>query len=558
MPKRIPKEIGTMKKILIVILGIVIMVSGASSAPASVKANLNNPFQGINIIESSRFAEYPVALMGTSESGNDASYFLCSSISDETCTASLSIFAWNHLPPCTDSIAVNCIANIFATAGDGVKTEGKFVKYATSDSRYDYPARELNNLPQGKSQGGIWQIPGITHSGGNDYYFASTFVNAWLDKAPGSKISTEKFTFATIESGIQPVNEITGRYAPSFPVDSSNPSNDGSKNGGLGASVNPGAPSGANSCLLTSTGICYMPQDFPRDYRFGMKIILGSPLQGWFHGRIFQPTIDIQSNGSGQVITFEAKPVQVPTLTKIVSTSEVTGKFREYLSGDRVFSQGGPYFQPGNSGSEAIEMAGFWLPLVNDKATTSNTYWNVRTLGGNQDPDVARCSNDSSKLAGVVTTNSLVYSAGPPSYNKAEGSLDYKLLSPHFTATGEEAIGTYDLVLRSDVARCIYGFSKAPIQAVVSIVGSGGENKVATTLIRERDGWLTLSANGFTFSSPTIRVKLSQSASETEILAPVVPAKVSVKKTTITCAKGKKVQRIYGAKPKCPSGYKKR
>ena len=529
-----------------------VLASGTASAPGAVKANLNDPFQGINITESSRFAGYPTAMMGTRETGSDPSYFLCSSIGDETCTASVSIFAWNHLPPCISSIVTNCIASVFAVDTSGVKTEGKFVKYATPDSVYDYPARVENNLPQGKSQGGIWELPGITHSGGNDFYYASTFVNAWLQKSAGSQVSSEKFGFSTIESGIQPVNEITGNFGPSFPLDNSNPSNDGSKNGGLGAGVNPGS-GGPNSCLLTSTGICYMPQDFPKQLRFGMKVILGSSLQGWFHGRIFQPTIDIQPNGSGQTLTFEAMPVQVPTLKKLVSTSQVTGKFREFLSGNRVFSQGGQYFQPGNSGTEAIEMAGYWLPLVDDKATTSNTYWNVRTLEGNQDPDVARCSTNSDKLAGVVTTNSLVYSAGPPTYNKNEGSLDYKLLSPHFTATGEEAIGTYDLVLRSDVARCIYGFSKAPIQAVVSIVSAEGENKVATTLIREKDGWLTLSANGFTFSSPTIRVKLSQEAAA----APVVPAKVNVKKTTITCTKGKTTKKVSGVKPKCPTGFRK-
>jgi hypothetical protein len=550
------KEIGKMKKLFLFFLTAVLSAVGLATSPAAVRADLTQPVQGINITESSRFAEYPTAMMGTRETGNDPSYFLCSSISDETCTASVSIFAWNHLPPCISSILTNCIASVFAVDAEGVKTEGKFVKYATPDSTYDYPERVENNLPQGKSQGGIWELPGITHSGGNDFYYASTFVNATLQKSAGSQVSSEKFGFSTIESGIQPVNEITGNFGPSFPLDNSNPSNDGSKNGGLGAGVNPGG--GPNSCLLTSTGICYMAQDFPKELRFGMKVILGSNLQGWFHGRIFQPTIDIQPNGSGQTLTFEAIPVQVPTLKKLVSTTEVTGKFREFLSGNRVFSQGGQYFQPGNSGTEAIEMAGYWLPLVNDKATTSNTYWNVRTLEGNQDPDVARCSTDSDKLAGVVTTNSLVYSAGPPTYNKNEGSLDYKLLSPHFTATGEEAIGTYDLVLRSDVARCIYGFSRAPIQAIVSIVSAEGENKVATTLIREKDGWLTLSANGFTFSSPTIRVKLSQNATETEILAPVVPTKVSLKKTTITCSKGKEVKRIYGVKPKCPTGYKKR
>ena len=546
-----------MRKILVTISISVLMVGGAFSAPAAVRADLTQPVQGINIGDGGRFSNYPLAIMGTSEKFSNPAYLLCGSLGDETCTAAVSIFAWNHLPPCLAPITTNCISSVYAVDTAGKKTEGKFIKYTTPEGKYDYPASEANNLPQGKGQGGIWEIPGVTHSGGNDFYFASTFVNATLQKKAGAKVSNEKFGFSTIEAGINPVNEITGKFAPTIPLDSSNPSNDGSRTGGLGAQGNPGGD-GPNSCLLTSVGVCYLPQDFPKEYRFGMKITLGSNLQGWFHGRIFQPVIDVQSNGAGQTLTFEALPVRVPTLKELRSTSEIQGDFRTYLSSNRVFSQGGPYFEPGSSGTEAIEMAGYWLPLLNDKATTSRTYWNVQTLEGSQNGDVSRCSSDSSKLAGIVTTNALVYSAGPPTYNKAEGSLDYKLLSPHFTASGEEAIGTYDLVLRSDVARCIYGFSRAPIQAVVSIVSAEGENKVATTLIREKDGWLTLSANGFTFSSPTIRVKLTQSATEAEILAPVVPTKVSVKKTTVTCFKGKEVKRIYGVKPKCPKGFKKK
>jgi hypothetical protein len=158
-----------------------------------------------------------------------------------------------------------------------------------------------------------------------------------------------------------------------------------------------------------------------------------------------------------------------------------------------------------------------------------------------------------------VTTNALVYSAGPPKYNKAEGSLDYQVLSPHYTAAGQEAIGSYDLALRSDVARCIYGFSRAPIQATISIINPEGDNKVATTLVREKNGWLTLSAKGFTYSSPTIRVILSQEAEATsEVTAKSTTPKMSKKAKTITCTKGKLVKKISGANPKCPSGFKKK
>jgi hypothetical protein len=553
MPKWIPEEIEKMKRFALLVSILLFALNGVTSSPAAVRADLTQPTQGINITESWRFITAPPALMAAVGIGPDAIMTLCTSLTDEACTKGNAINTLNHLPPCISPITTNCISSVYAIDGAGKKTEGTFVKYATPESKYDYPASEGNNLPQGKSQGGIWQIPGINHSGGNDLYFASTLLNGWLQKSAGVQVTTEKFEFNSMESAINPVREISGDFQQAVPSDSSNPSRDGSKSGGVGANINlPAAEK--NACVMMGGGICYSAQDFPKDYRFGMKVVLGKAMQGWFHGRIFQPSIEVQLDGSGQVLTFEALPVQVPTLYERVNTSELSSEFRAYLASNRTFSEGSSYFMPGNSGTEAIEMAGFWIPLVKDKATTSRTYWNVRTLEGNQDSDVSRCSTDADKLAGIVTTNSLVYSAGPPTFNKAEGSLDYKLLSPHFTANGQEAIGTYDLVLRSDVARCIYGFTKAPIQAVVSIVSAEGENKVATTLIREKDGWLTLSANGFTFSSPMVRVKLSQEAE----VAPVVAAKpIAPKKSTISCVKGKTIKKLSGVKPKCPSGFKK-
>ena len=542
-----------MKKFLTVLLVTAFSLSVTSSAPAAVKADLSQPTQGINITESWRFITAPPALMGAVGIGPDAIMTLCTALSDKACTDANAINVLNHLPPCNAGIIVNCIESVYALDATGKKTEGTFQKYATLDSKFDYAASEINNLPQGKGQGGIWQIPGIIHSGGNDFYYASTYLNGWLSKSAGAKVSNEKFEFNSLESAINPVKELTGDFQQAIPSDSSNPSRDGSKSGGVGANINlPIAEK--NSCVMMGGGICYSAQEFPKDYRFGMKVILGNSMRGWFHGRIFQPVIDVQTKGSGQAITFEALPVQVPTLYERANTTDIGSGLRNYLSGNKVFSEGSGYFMPGNSGQDAIEMAGFWLPLVKDKATTSRTYWNVRTLEGDQDSDVSRCSQGDGKLAGIVTTNSLVYSAGPPTYNKAEGSLDYKVLSPHFTAAGDVAIGSYDLVLRSDVARCIYGFSKAPIQAVVSIISPDGENKVATTLINEKNGWLTLSAKGFTFSSPTIRVVLSQEAE----VAPVVPAKTVIKKSTITCVKGKTSKKVTAIIPKCPTGYKKK
>jgi hypothetical protein len=179
---------------------------------------------------------------------------------------------------------------------------------------------------------------------------------------------------------------------------------------------------------------------------------------------------------------------------------------------------------------------------------------------GSEGPDVQRCSNASSDISGIVTTNALTYSAGPPAYNKSEGTLDYTVLAPHYTSKGDLAIGTYDLLLKSEVARCIYGFSKAPISGTISIVGESGQNNVATTIVNEKNGWLFMSANGFSYSSPTVKVKLSQ---EAEVVATPTPtpsasSKPAAKAVTITCVKGKTSKKVTAVKPKCPAGFKKK
>jgi hypothetical protein len=158
----------------------------------------------------------------------------------------------------------------------------------------------------------------------------------------------------------------------------------------------------------------------------------------------------------------------------------------------------------------------------------------------------SQCFKDKTKVTGIVTTNSTQYSAGPPVFNKSEGTLNYQVAAPHFGTTGDEFKGSYDLVMRSDVARCVYGFSKAPINATLSITSTDGTPQIATTVIGERNGWLYLQAKNFEFSAPVITAKLTQAAA---------PA---AKKVTITCVKGKTSKKVTAAKPKCPTGYKKK
>jgi hypothetical protein len=225
-----------------------------------------------------------------------------------------------------------------------------------------------------------------------------------------------------------------------------------------------------------------------------------------------------------------------------------------------------------------MELMNAFLPAIGDKGSKTTGYWSFSALNAWNQPAIQKCSDGTGDLAGVVTTNALTYSAGPPTYNKESGALEYKVASPHFEASGAEASGSYDLVLKSDVARCIYGFSKAPIKAEISISSQDGQKKVATTVVNESNGWLYLSAKGFTFSSPVIQVKLTQEAPApeptptptptpiaTQAPAPVESAApaptlkpVMAKKIAITCVKGKLVKKVSAVNPKCPAGYKKK
>jgi hypothetical protein len=144
-----------------------------------------------------------------------------------------------------------------------------------------------------------------------------------------------------------------------------------------------------------------------------------------------------------------------------------------------------------------------------------------------------------------------MYSPGAPAFNKESMSLDYKVVAPHFARNGDVFLGTYDLLMSSEVARCIYKFSKAPISATISIVSSDGNTRVATTSINEKNGFLHLGAYGFEFSSPTIKVTLKQEPVK-EVVAPVRNSA----KRTITCLLGKTTKKITALKPVCPKGYK--
>jgi hypothetical protein len=145
------------------------------------------------------------------------------------------------------------------------------------------------------------------------------------------------------------------------------------------------------------------------------------------------------------------------------------------------------------------------------------------------------------------------YDGSSPSFS--DGFLNYHVSGLHFAPDGiTPNEGTYDLVMRSDTARCLYGFTKAPISATVSVISAAGEQKTAVTTVNEKDGWLSMRAYGFTFSNPVVKVQITQAKDPSAAASAASPAG----KTTITCVKGKLTKKVAGTARKCPAGFKKK
>ena len=274
------------------------------------------------------------------------------------------------------------------------------------------------------------------------------------------------------------------------------------------------AQDGLFPCVWVSSDSCGITQRFPGGLRIGMKVRATKEVGGWFIGRMQDPNINVTPfSARNNLFEIEANPVEVARFGYKAKKSQFSAKDIE--AAGNIGSSGGllDSEQAGTRmGSISRDPSAFGLishfrERVNDTAIATTTHWTVNS--NNQSQGGNPCLADKSRVLGVVATNAMVYEGTSPQFNGA--FLDYRVAGLHLKPDGKTpVVGSYDLVMRSDTARCLYGFTNAPISATISITGTG-DLRVATTLVSERDGWLKLSANGFTFSEKRIRVSISQS-----------------------------------------------
>ncbi|CAN2220762.1 hypothetical protein MCEMRE182_01205 [Candidatus Nanopelagicaceae bacterium] len=489
----------------------------------------------------------------------------CKSVGVPNCGAEKYFNYFANLGECDSTLKTDCVQSVSATDSTGkslkVNSLGAFPKVEP----YGFTGSPELNLPTGGSTF-IVDIPEAPHKGGTQYLVVA--------QVQGNKMFGEsKFAMQQFNLGIFAVSKITGNYLTTGPAlkisDFSVPL--GGISGGFQAldlSTGKRAP-----CAQMTSTECYVAWPMPLDVKFGVTLKLHTQITGWLHGRTSDTTANISKAADGdQIVEVNGNPSIVPTVFTSFVRSQLPMAISDYYAArpDIAFLGYGagerdPVTRvnkwllkaPTNYTPQELEEVLLWYSALKDKAPYAATEWSLRstTTGG----DANNCFKDNTQLNGIVTTNSNYFLSGPPVFNKQEMALDYKVASPHFLPNGDVFKGIYNLAIRSNVARCLYGFSSAPVSATISIISADGTNQTATTVLSERNGWLYLTAAGFTFSSPIVRVALTQEAAPlpTPEMTTQASSKMPVKKVTITCVAGKVKKKITSTNPKCPKGYKK-
>jgi hypothetical protein len=498
--------------------------------------------------------------------------YLCASLDSTECTKPeiKSIVFTSVFTKCADSLDTDCIDTFGIKNEDGTFTEGTFQRNWGSNPVFS--GDKARFLPAGYGPS-TWSVKNL--KGEVETFALHVGVKGNFDLLRNNT----KSNFETFFGHIQPVKEIAGA---NYFANLANVTNraDGDGPGSNTYFVEQG-------CQIVENGKCGYRLPFDLDKNVVLKVRLSQPVQGWLHGRLKDANISmITSADNSQVVEISAKPLSIPSIYGWVKWTDLPqnvkdlypvgsgGSARTYsdftttdLASRTLLSKSDV------AGVRAIKEMNLWLPLLKDQAAAMKTFWVVQTIRGELPVESQACVLGKG-FSGVIGANASVYSDGPPTFDQVEQSLNYTVGASHFDSKGELFKGYYQLNLRSDVARCLYGFGSAPIQAKIEVSSADGTPSVATTVISEKDGWLKMTASGFTFSTPQIKVKLSQekavptpsptptpSASATPTPIPTsTPLAVPVvtKKATITCVKGKVTKKVTAVNPKCPTGYKKK
>jgi hypothetical protein len=494
--------------------------------------------------------------LNLNQNGKPTEVKLCGSVDSEVCRSLSNFTVASILPTCSPLVTIDCIIELSAQGKDGKKLEVIDLGPFTTEVNNQFLGDVARSIPSG-SVPHLYRIPGAPHKEGDLYLPLVTRSGHW-SRQDTNRQDTKMSEFDNTSIALYAVTikrGIFSRFRPSIDASDYEVKNQ---------IVTFGTDS---NCVYNDSTNCAIAHSLPQEVTFGFKVNYSHLSEKWFHGRISRPSVSLVAGKFGGFdISISAQPIQSAgffTLQERKSLpSEILSK-QDVKIGKGVCAGNSPDASCYDSNlwqsEDGMQTFLQWLKIAEDRSSFNPTIWNFNSMNQILDhPRSSTCLSSGSSLVGIVSTNATQYLSGPPRFNSVTGDLEYQVAAPHLQADGALFRGSYELTIKSDYARCIYGLSSAPIKATVSVVSESGQLVAATTSQSESDGWLQLTARNFTFSSPKVAVKLAQEKPVSAVSpTPKVSTVKESSKKSITCIKESKKKIVSAKNPKCPKGYKK-
>lgn len=462
---------------------------------------------------------------------------ICTTTTAVPCSTATTIEFSSVLQPCSNPTQLDCIVAFGTVSTDGTKSpatyDGAFPKTAPNG----FEAEPNIGLPAGGA-GGLWTVAEGSGAPIRTHYVGVTVSGS---AKPGERVAFGNFFAMASPIGIKTFScNVPAGCSPSYVPERDDSSYVGYVDG-FGVSLGLNCVMSGNYDASTGKSECAERKAFSKDVNYYLTVRLSQAVSGWLHGRLADPNITIESvagSTSAVTVSIAAKSVSVPAVDLEKNFSDLPATLQDAYRAKGAWKDADPAgygnfafetdplkrnkeSRPTSSGVNSIAELEAWIPVINDTAIADLSTWTVRTLGSNELGAASGCVTDKNKVTGIVTTNATVYKAAAPVYDSATQSLNYTVSAPHYMSSGELFKGSYSLIVRSDVARCIYKFTSAPIKSTIEVIDTGAETNSVVTNVSESDGWIRLTASGFTHSTPTIRATMTQPAT-TEAAQPTI------------------------------------
>ena len=415
-------------------------------------------------------------------SGNSSEY--CSSVAS---CANENLNFRAVLPRCLVPADIDCIETVLAQSPTVTEVAGEFSDVFPKVGAQEFTGSVDYKIPNGRTST-LYKFKDLPHSEVNGKAIDSYLVTVSISGGNNKSTPSTRSLFASVSPVSIIENNCDDRSFGNC-LDTANGNAGYDERAGIRCIANDGIDANKDGKINGSDastgdkGICALRRPFPVGTRFTVKVRVSVAPSGWLHGRLADPKITYNSdNKVSTQIVLSGEPVKVPVFAGFATYRGMDTGLQTYYdslcaSETNCLSPGWEGLnqtvstpkdkrmmgvQPSYYSTRAFDVLTKWKNFTQDTSPALPSYWNIRTLSSDEMVSASPCITKASGVTGIVSTNATAYSSGPPSFDSTTKNLQYEVSAPHYTQDGKtEFKGAYNLIIRDDVAECLYNFSSA-------------------------------------------------------------------------------------------------